>query len=222
MVWTAAWTDFVICLLFGWVGVHKFREKKFSMGILYLFTMGLFSIGWIVDTIRYLIAAINGERIQGNRPLQLSNNDELPIITSSNLLLSNGETCHYSGSATFIKSKNVVVGYSSGHSGVSIRVAKGMSYRVGASKASPIRGDVQERTVGTLTITNKRVVFSANRGAFDKKIVNLSSVTPYSDGLAFQFGSQQYPLEIKNPTYVYQILARIVNTSPDDPDRVTE
>ena len=33
MVWTAAWTDFVICLLFGWLGVHKFREKKIGMGI---------------------------------------------------------------------------------------------------------------------------------------------------------------------------------------------
>lgn len=42
MVWTAAWTDFVICLLFGWLGVHKFREKKIGMGILYLCTFGLF------------------------------------------------------------------------------------------------------------------------------------------------------------------------------------
>lgn len=30
MVWTAAWTDFVICLLFGWLGVHKFRERKLA------------------------------------------------------------------------------------------------------------------------------------------------------------------------------------------------
>lgn len=51
MVWTAAWTDFVICLLFGWLGVHKFREKKIGMGILYLCTFGLFCIGWFVDCI---------------------------------------------------------------------------------------------------------------------------------------------------------------------------
>ena len=70
MVWTAAWTDFVICLLFGWLGVHKFREKKIGMGILYLCTFGLFCIGWFVDCIRYLLAALHGERIQGNRPMQ--------------------------------------------------------------------------------------------------------------------------------------------------------
>ena len=60
MVWTAAWTDFVICLLFGWLGVHKFREKKIGMGILYLCTFGLFCIGWFVDCIRYLLAALHG------------------------------------------------------------------------------------------------------------------------------------------------------------------
>lgn len=215
MVWTAAWTDFVICLLFGWLGVHKFREKKIGMGILYLCTLGLFFIGWIIDVIRYLIAAIKGERIQGNRPKRLETDAELPVITTSNLMLSNGEVCHYCGSATFVKTKNVVVGYSGGSRGASIRIAKGMSYRIGAQKAAPIRGDVQERTPGILSVTNKRVVFSGNKGAFDKKITALSAVTPYKNGIAFQFGDQQYPLETNEPEYVYEILARIVNSSED-------
>lgn len=195
------------------VGVHKFREKKVGMGILYLCTLGLFCIGWFVDVIRYLLAAIKGERIQGNRPKRLD--AELPVITTSNLMLSNGEVCHYCGSATFVKTKNVVVGYSGGSRGTSIRIAKGMSVRVGAQKAAPIRGDAQERTQGILSITIKRVVFSGNKGAFDKKISALSAVTPYQNGIAFQFGDQQYPLESSEPEYVYEILARIVNSSED-------
>lgn len=90
-----------------------------------------------------------------------------------------------------------------------------MSYRIGASKSIPVRGNVLERTQGTIYITNKRIVFSASKGAFDKKITALSSVTPYKDALAFQFGSQQYSLEIKNPAYAYQILACIVNSSDE-------
>lgn len=214
MTWTPAWTDFVICLLFGWLGVHKFREKKTGMGILYLCTFGLFCIGWMVDIVRYLVAALKGERIQGNRPLTLDSNAALPVV-QSNVVLANGEVCHYCGPAIFVKTKNVVVGYSSGHAGASIRVAKGMSIRTGGSKAAPIRGDVQERTNGVLSITNKRVVFSANKGAFDKKITTLSAVTPYSNGIAFQFGETQYPLETKEPEYVYQILARVINSSED-------
>lgn len=163
---------------------------------------------------RYLMAAIKGERIQGNRPKRLGADDELPVV-QSNLMLADGETCHYCGQATFVKTKNVVVGYSGGSRGASIRIAKGMSYRIGAQKASPIRGDVQERTVGVLSITNKRVVFSGNKGAFDNKIAKLSAVTPYSNGIAFQFGDHQYPLEVKEPEYVYEILARIVNSSED-------
>lgn len=140
----------------------------------------------------------------------LSPTDSLPIIIKSNLLLSEGEICHYCEHATFIKTKNVVVGYSGGSRGTSVRVAKGVSFRVGASKAAPVRGDIQERTDGILSITNRRIVFSANKGAFDKKISSLSAVTPCQDGIAFQFGEHQYPLETKDSEYISQILNRIV------------
>lgn len=133
MVWTAAWTDFVICLLFGWLGVHKFREKKIGMGILYLCTFGLFCIGWFVDCIRYLLAAIHGERIQGNRPMQISADAPLPVVPS-NVMLANGEVCHYCGPATFVKTKNVVVGYSGGSRGTSVRIAKVCRYILGREK----------------------------------------------------------------------------------------
>ena len=45
------WVAFVLCLFFGIVGVHKFYEEKIGMGILYLFTGGLFGIGWFIDII---------------------------------------------------------------------------------------------------------------------------------------------------------------------------
>lgn len=43
------WTAFWLCLLLGVVGAHKFYEGKTGMGILYIFTCGLFGIGWIID-----------------------------------------------------------------------------------------------------------------------------------------------------------------------------
>jgi len=46
---------FVLCLFLGLFGVHYFYEKKFVMGLLYLFTRGLFWIGWIFDCIRLFI-----------------------------------------------------------------------------------------------------------------------------------------------------------------------
>lgn len=205
-----AWLDFIICLFFGLFGVHKFKEGKIFLGFVYLFTGGLLTIGWIVDCVRYFKAAQNGVRISGQHIY--NENAPLPVV-SSNLLLTNGELCHYSSTAYHIKTKNVVVGYQGGHVGGSIRVAKGMSLRIGSSKGAPIRGDIEQKTPGLLSITNKRIVFSANTGAFDKPLSSLSSITPYSNGIAFQFGSTQYPLETKDSEYIYKIIARIINES---------
>ena len=49
------WVTFIFCLILGSIGLHKFYEKKIGMGILYLFTFGLFGIGIVVDLIKILL-----------------------------------------------------------------------------------------------------------------------------------------------------------------------
>ena len=49
------WTAFLLCLLLGFIGAHKFYEGKAGMGVLYLLTGGLFGIGWILDIIAILL-----------------------------------------------------------------------------------------------------------------------------------------------------------------------
>ena len=43
------WVALILCLLLGFFGAHKFYEGKIGMGILYLFTGGLFCIGVVID-----------------------------------------------------------------------------------------------------------------------------------------------------------------------------
>lgn len=57
-----AWINFAICLFLGFLGVHKFKEKKIGMGILYLLTFGLFGLGWLWDCVKYLIIAIKSQK----------------------------------------------------------------------------------------------------------------------------------------------------------------
>ena len=52
------WIDFIICFFFGFFGVHKFREKKIGLGILYLLTCGLLGFGWLYDCVRYFVVAV--------------------------------------------------------------------------------------------------------------------------------------------------------------------
>ena len=48
------WVAFLLCLFLGYLGAHKFYEGKVGMGILYIFTVGLFGIGWFIDCITLL------------------------------------------------------------------------------------------------------------------------------------------------------------------------
>lgn len=42
---------FIICFLFGYFGAHYFYVGRKGAGILYLLTVGIFGIGWIVDLV---------------------------------------------------------------------------------------------------------------------------------------------------------------------------
>ena len=44
-------TELILAWFLGFFGAHKFYRKKYGMGILYIFTFGLFVIGWLGDAI---------------------------------------------------------------------------------------------------------------------------------------------------------------------------
>ena len=48
------WVALCLCIFLGFFGAHKFYEGKAGMGILYLFTGGLFCVGWVIDIIALL------------------------------------------------------------------------------------------------------------------------------------------------------------------------
>ena len=48
------WVAFFLCLFLGVIGAHKFYEGKIGMGVLYLLTAGLFTIGAVIDLIALL------------------------------------------------------------------------------------------------------------------------------------------------------------------------
>lgn len=45
-------TALLLCIFLGYFGIHRFYEGKVATGILYLFTGGLFALGWIYDIVR--------------------------------------------------------------------------------------------------------------------------------------------------------------------------
>lgn len=46
---TKSMGDLILVVTLGWLGIHKFKEKKTGMGLVYMFTFGLCGFGWIYD-----------------------------------------------------------------------------------------------------------------------------------------------------------------------------
>ncbi len=47
----------LLCIFLGEFGAHRFYVGKIGTGLLYLFTAGLFGIGWIIDLIKICLGS---------------------------------------------------------------------------------------------------------------------------------------------------------------------
>ncbi len=63
------WVVFITALFFGYFGVHRFYAGKIGTGVLWLFTIGIFAAGWIVDIILVLLGRFtDGQGNEIQRP----------------------------------------------------------------------------------------------------------------------------------------------------------
>lgn len=203
-MYSSPWFDFVICLFFGFLGVHRFRIRQYGMGILYLLTGGLFGIGWFVDFIRYLIAALEDRKIWGNLPVAqvtinatLTGQPGMPVAGSyapRPTVIPSGRTL-YPNEPLPVVPCNLLL-----RDGDVCRYCGHAIFSYG-----------NQNNEGLLSITDQRIVFSCDQGAFDHQIDMLSAVNPHVDAISFQFGSKHYTLFTSDANYLSQLLLRIIN-----------
>jgi hypothetical protein len=77
--------------------------------------------------------------------------------------------------------------YVGGSSGASIRIAKGVYYRIGAFKGHPV--ETEENVYidsGMLAVTTKNIYFYSSKKTFKVPFSKIVSFTPYADGIGIQ------------------------------------
>ena len=81
--------------------------------------------------------------------------------------------------------------YVGGHHGVSLRVAKGVYYRVGAFKGRPVE-TTETVAVGSgpMAVTNKHIYFAGGGKSFRIRHDKIVTIHPYADGVGVQRDAQ--------------------------------
>lgn len=208
----AAWIDFLVCFFLGMFGIHRFRLGQIAVGFLYLFTAGLFGIGWIIDIVRFFVVALTGRRIVYARGLtrfvtvsyfdmissmyqgpqtyypgagQPYNKDPHDNSAPAQLVLGPGEQAFYRGQASFVSTANPQAAFAPGPGGTFYP--------------------------GTIAITNMRIIFTGAEGTLDRPILTLTSATAMADGVALQFGNRTYAFKTNDSNIICQAISLAIN-----------
>jgi len=79
-----------------------------------------------------------------------------------------------------------------GYSGTSVRVAKGVSFRVGGMKArSESHEELRIIDQGSLVLTNKRLIFIGSKRTTNIDLRKIVAIEPYKDGIVSQRENKQ-------------------------------
>lgn len=70
--------ELLLCIFLGFFGVHRFYAGKTKSGVLYLFTIGLFGAGWLIDTVLIIMRIVKSKQ-----PVTVSKPSENHVVPVS-------------------------------------------------------------------------------------------------------------------------------------------
>lgn len=130
---------------------------------------------------KYIQGLVLRDIMEGKIPKRFITQDALPFNfqKNENLIWVFKNVSYYE--------KKIRKEYVGGNQGISIRIAKGIYYRVGYFKGYPIeREELICEDNGILAITDKHLYFQGNKKIFRVPYSKIISITPFSDGIGIQ------------------------------------
>jgi hypothetical protein len=124
-------------------------------------------------------------------------NGNLPNVSVSNLILKKEEKVYWIAKA-FLSTEKIVTKKIGGvYSGVSFRIVKGVTYRVGSIKAETIREKTESAIGGELILTNKRVIWRGEGKSVVASWDKIIDIEFSSTGITFTLANKEKPLCVK-------------------------
>jgi hypothetical protein len=155
------------------------------------------------QAIRALARAVGGALTIGDatqrtldkyRRLWRIDNGELEPIPVD-ITLFKGERCYLEAFASWHELRTRTTSVSYAGPVVSIRIAKGIRYRLG--NVTPIRHTKEELTLidsGSIYITDRRVIFTGSKRNSTLRFTSLLGFTPYTDGVELEKSTGRSPV----------------------------
>ena len=140
----------------------------------------------------------------------------LPVVNLGSLNLAKEEICHFSGNACSCKIKQEIVGYKGGSRGISIRIVKGVSFRVGNFKGHSVKKQIIDRNTGIIYLTNKKIIFSAKKNSAVINLRDIVALNSFKKILQIQTNSKSYLYDIEDIFSFLVILECLFNKEEPD------
>jgi len=122
----------------------------------------------------------------------------LPTVPVTNLVMQKSETGYWSEPAILAEKKVIRRRYEGGSHGVSFRVMKGVSYRVGGHRGHAVsETGLVPVSDGELIVTNKRIIFRGDGKVFAIKLNKILDIQIFTNGLQFSENNRAKPRMIK-------------------------
>lgn len=140
---------------------------------------------------------------------EIENND-LPII-ESNISLQKGEICYYTDRCKWMEQRMVTTAINYSNLSYSIKIAKGLHYRIGQIKPKRItESSLQLIDIGTFYLTNKRIIFMGSKKNANITYNKILAITPYTDGVGIEKDAGKSPVLIcSQSSVVSRVLLRL-------------
>jgi len=140
-------------------------------------------------------------------------NDEIPEINVA-LSLEKNEKCYFQTNCEWYEMRTVTQRINYSGTTASIKIMKGVRYRVGTIKPQRITSEQWKQIdYGTMYLTNKRIILIGQSKNSNIKLQKVLSFTPYSDGVEISKDTGRNPLiRFSTNTDIFSlILSRLLN-----------